>query len=532
MKKSVDTLAKSSFILIFSTALVKIISALFKIPLASDLFLGDIGFGYFSIAHDLYMPFYLLAITGLPIAVSHIIAEKTAKNLYDDIYISFYSCKRLFIFSGLICCGILLLISLPLLLMTNGDKSSYLSIFAIIPSIFLCFIISAYRGYFEGFSNMNPTAISKIIEALIKFVFGLLFSYLIINITGSFALASAGAITAITLGTAVSTLYLYIKFKRCNKIIPKKYNFTKKNNLSLFFKLALPFVIASLTASFVALLDIFTVKIPLDFAQKEYINKVVTDNCIYTEEFSVFLYGIRSKAFTIYNLIPTFTAAIGVGALPILTSLYVEKDIKQVKYNINYTIKLISVITLPAAIGLFTLSGRIMELLYSSSDILSSNILKIYGIAAIFSGLTIPSITILQALGKQRTVIFNIIVSIIIKIISSLIFVSYPSINILSAALSTLACYLYLGFAVGILLYKEIGKLNIINSIIKPLIASIICGITAYGISLISTDNKFTLLAILLSVMVYFLVIILTKTFTKNEIMQFPFIKKLIPVKK
>ena len=60
MKTVKHTLTENSIVLIISTALVKIIGAIFKIPLATDAFLGDIGFGYFSVAHDIFMPFYIL----------------------------------------------------------------------------------------------------------------------------------------------------------------------------------------------------------------------------------------------------------------------------------------------------------------------------------------------------------------------------------------------------------------------------------------------------------------------------------------
>jgi stage V sporulation protein B len=119
MRKNANTLAENSLILMLSTILVKIISALFKIPLASDNFLGEVGFGYFSVAHDLYAPFYLLAITGLPTAVSHIVAQKVSNNADNDIINTFYSCRRLFTILGVIISLALILITLPLYLFLN-----------------------------------------------------------------------------------------------------------------------------------------------------------------------------------------------------------------------------------------------------------------------------------------------------------------------------------------------------------------------------------------------------------------------------
>ena len=43
-------------VLLVSAVLVKLIGALFKIPLSSAHCLGDEGFGYFSSAYDLFSP--------------------------------------------------------------------------------------------------------------------------------------------------------------------------------------------------------------------------------------------------------------------------------------------------------------------------------------------------------------------------------------------------------------------------------------------------------------------------------------------
>ena len=93
---------QSAVILLLSTVFVKIIGAAFKIPLASNLFLGDLGFGYFSVAYDLFTPFYVLAISGLPSALSNIIAEFLAQKRFKDIEKTFLLTKKLFFIFGIV----------------------------------------------------------------------------------------------------------------------------------------------------------------------------------------------------------------------------------------------------------------------------------------------------------------------------------------------------------------------------------------------------------------------------------------------
>lgn len=527
MKNTANKIAESSLILILSTALTKLISAFFKIPLASDTFLGEVGFGYFSVAFDLYMPFYLLAITGLPSAVSHIIAEKISKNADKSLLETFYSCRRLFILLGTIISLVLIIITLPLAIFFGNENKSFYCVLSIIPSIFISFIISAYRGYFEGFSNMYPTAFSKVIEAVSKMVLGLLFSYVGLKITNNVVVSAVFAINAVTIATSFSTLYLHIKFKKENHIKQSYKSSYKKGQLNFYFRLSLPFVFAGLTASVVSLLDVFCVKIPLSFVSESYINSVVLQYKELIGDFSTILYGIRSKAFTLYNLIPTFTAALGVGALPVITSQYAKGDRVALKQNVNYTLKLISIVTFPASFGLTVLSNDIMNLLYSNSSILGGNLLGIYGISALFAGFSIPLITVLQAIGKKRVAIINIIITISIKIISGLILVCFPKINIYAAAYSTLICYFYFCLSVFYVLFKTISGIDVINSLLKPFLSAICCCIIAIYISQMSDSNINTILSIIFAVIIYIVSIIVFKTFSKLEIAQLPLINRL-----
>ena len=73
--------------------------------------------------------------------------------------------------------------------------------------------------------------------------------------------------------------------------------------------------------------------------------------------------------------------------------------------------------------------------------------LSIFGIAAVFAGLSLPLTSMLQAIGKQNVPVINIAIGAVIKIIVNYILVGIPSINILGAPIGTLCCYLFIFFA-------------------------------------------------------------------------------------
>ena len=54
------------------------------------------------------------------------------------------------------------------------NDPAYVCILAIAPTLFFICICSAIRGYFQGYQNMLPTAVSEVLESLGKFILGIL----------------------------------------------------------------------------------------------------------------------------------------------------------------------------------------------------------------------------------------------------------------------------------------------------------------------------------------------------------------------
>ena len=78
IKTKQQSFLHGSFVLIAATFAAKIISAIYRIPLAHIL--GPRGMGYFSTAYDLYTPMYSIAMAGLPTAISRMVAEYSVKG--------------------------------------------------------------------------------------------------------------------------------------------------------------------------------------------------------------------------------------------------------------------------------------------------------------------------------------------------------------------------------------------------------------------------------------------------------------------
>lgn len=548
MKTQEKSFQRGALLLLCSAVIVKLIGALFKIPLSSKYCLGDLGFGYFSSAYDLFTPFYALAMAGFPVAVSKTVSEYLAKGRYNDVKQMLNVSRRVYLSAGLICFLCLSAVIYPFSRLTDSTGAGIYSLFAMTPSVIFCCLMSSYRGYYQGLNNMLPTAVSELLEALCKLVLGFGFGLLTVKITGNVAFGAAAAIFGITVGTAVSTLYLklYYRFKG-DGISPVKLSGSPilggRSAAKALVLIAVPVALASLAGNIALIIDALTVRRQLSALDESSFN-IIREMYAYSVadynktaaapitngELSALLYGIRGKAYTLFNLVPTLTTVIGVSAVPVIAGLNAEKDYKALNRNLNSALKLVSLISLPAGIGLFVASDRIMGLLYDSaaSVEIGAPMLKLFGIAAVFAGIGIPLTGILQAMGKQKTALINIGAGAAVKLIIGMLTVSVPEINVKGAALGTLVCYAVIFVLhMAVLLKSKETALDIKAVFFKPLAAALFCGVAAQMVLYIGNSFFITTLAILAAVLVYMICLILLKTLAEEDLMSLPQSEKL-----
>lgn len=590
-KREQQSFLHGAIILVGSTLLVKFIGAIFKIPLGN--LIGGVGMGYFSAAYDLYLPLYALAMGGLPIAVSRMVAERVAEKRYRDVRKVLRIAQRAFLITGVSGFVIMLLLAYPYILYT-GTSGALPGILCITPCLLFCCIMSSYRGYYEGLRNMYPTAISSLIEALGKLVLGLGFAYLVIlkaraeyaasgtvfgkAITivldpektieectneaiadGAANYAAAAAILGITIGAALGAIFLIIR----HKVVGDKITVSElraaprpQRNRQVFrimLAISIPVVLGSLVTNVASLIDLATVQRRLVDA---YNSSPGTITAMYegllpasvqgltgkelAQEISVYLYGCyKGFAYSLYNLVPTLTSVLGVSALPVLTTAWTKRDKRGVKVNIESMVRTTALISLPAGIGLSALAGGILHLLYSSKPeeaTVATPMLVILGAAAVFAGLMAPLTNMLQAIGKQNIPVRNIAIGAVLKIVVNFVLVGIPSINVVGAPVGTLCCYFYIFISnfICLLKYSHV-RISILRTLLKPAFAGILCGAAAWASSgllgwIIPSSKIVTILAICIAGIVYVIALLCTRAITREDLAMLPKGQKIAAV--
>lgn len=554
-------------ILALSVVLVKVIGAVYKVMLANVL--GGVGNGIFTAAYELYIPLYTLATAGFPIALSRMVSESIALGRYKDVKRIYNIACPFFICAGIIAFGLMICLSWPYAHFIKAPEVIY-AVWTLAPTILFGCLVSIYRGYYEGMSNMFPTAISEIIEAIIKLVIGLSLAkigqkYMLEEYTNSgtvfgkimetqldadntiTAYTVAIAIFGITLGAVFSFLFVYLRYKLGkNDITKEQYDSSpeprrKKDIFSQLVRTALPIGLGAIVMSVAGSIDSNLILIRIDALVKDpqklseliqFYGGNIYEEVIKNGNIHKFLSGCYSYSLTLMMLVTSITQVFGTSALPNVTRSYTRNDKTALKKDIETVIKITTVFTFPAGLGLSIFSKEILSLLYSSPAVaceveIAAKALQILGITVIFTAVSTPLCSLLQAVGRADLPLKLFLVSSAINIILNYTLIIIPQLNIIGAAIGTLAAYIFVCFAAIYKLCRETKIIpDFVSIIIKPLFSATICALTAYGCNLFIrsfvNQNLSTIVSIVIAGIVYLFVLLLTGAFTKNDIIMLP----------
>jgi len=527
MKK--NSFVMGALIIAFSNILVKIIGAVYKIPL-DRFILGPEGMGIYSSSYTIYNLLFVISTAGLPVAISKMIAEAEAKREYKKSEKIFKVSRALLFFMGLFAFAVLFfgarffsdIISSP---------DSYVTMMAMAPSLFFVSLASSYRGFFQGKQNMLPTAVSEVIEALSKLIFGLSLAYIVNLNFNKYYLSSAGAIAGVSIGTALSFLFLavyFLIFKRKNRVKLSEFSADKcdESNFSILKRLvliAVPITLGVCVFTLTSLIDTATVMNQLE-------------GLGYNEEARASLYGYLNRAITLFNMPPTVINAISISIVPSVAAFLAVKNKMFAIKNTKSALKITVIFALPCAIGLSVLARPILNLLYGDPD--HSILLNIMGIAVLFVTIVQVTNAVLQAWGYVWTPVFNMLLGGIVKVGLNLYLVSQPEINISGAPVGTLMCYITVMTLNIIALRRKTNiRLKFSEFILKPLFLGIVTAFTAYLsfdflLKVISSETICLFLSIAFTAVLYFVFLFLVRGISEDEILLIPKGEKILGILK
>lgn len=529
---------KNNFILqagIFAAAgfISRIIGMIYTFPVAAII--GSVGLGYYNSAYNYYNIILLISSYSIPSAISKVIAQKLSLKEYR-------SAHKLFICSLWYVLGVGVVASLLLFfgagLFVEETAVPVLRVFA--PTIFLYGILGVLRGYFQAHKSMVQTSVSQIVEQIANCIVsigaaaGLVMAMVgtlsvttdpaleekraVYGAMGSAMGTGAGVLVALLFMIAIYMLNRPLIHKRISKDL-NTYTESYGEIAMTIVRVVMPFILSTAAYNLSSAIN----------------NKLYTVISIYhkgMDETLVYAnYGIFSgEGMKISNIPLAFATAMAAALIPTISQLVAKRDMSGAGERIHQAMQTIMVLAIPCAVGLFVLAEPIIRLLFpmESNVELAAGVLMALSVSVIFYAISTLSNSILQGIGRVNTPIVNAVIALIVQTVVLVPILMFTELDVYGLVL---ASTLYSGIMCllnQISIRKTLGyHQEVVRTFIKPFMASIVMGGSAYGvykgIYALSNVNVVALMAALIvAVMVYFACLILFKGITENELRSMP----------
>lgn len=537
--------SKGFTILSAASIITKLLGVLY-VPIYT-LILGNYGNGIYEQGFKIYQLVYVITNTGMPIALSKIISEQLASERYSLSYKTLRISTVMLTVAGMVTSVLMALLAMPLANMMHSPEA-YLTILALSPAMIFTAIGCIYRGYFQGRSNMVPTSISQVIEQAVNCALTIIFAWVLYKYGVNIAIAkgitdkteifseaaiyaAAGATIGTTAGAIASALYLMRTYRKNRKEILREAKLTETagqepSNTSIVKKIlsyAVPITLGSVLIYLTQIIDVMNLNTRLIVAG-------------FTDFEAKSMYGILSTQYNKVLFIPvTFATALQTAILPSISAAHSLNDRALLHRRIYKSFKTILMIVVPAAVGIAVMAKPIINILFPKSPD-GWDLLMMGSWTLVLISLVSIQTSILQGIGKVYVPTVHMIIGLVLKLIVNYTLIAVKPINIKGAIIGNAVCYIFAAFMNYRAIKRHTGvRLSVKRLFNRPLSVSLIMGLIVYlvyhGLTLMTgwliksffiQNLVCSCIAIFAGVLIYYLLMIVAKGLTADDIRSFP----------
>ncbi len=529
-------------LLAIAVAVVKVIGALYKIPLKGII--GDQGYGYFTTAYDIYSVLLMISTAGLPIATSRLISQANSLGNYNQVRRIYKTSRTVFLALGIFSTAVMVL-GCRWLADIMEQPDAWAAILCLAPCALFMGIMSPSRGFFQGQGNMRPTSRSQMLEAFVKLIVGLALAYCLMRFTAKVHLAAAGAILGVTVSCMVSAAYLVTKLQKAYKALPESGDIPAGfgETAKALLKVAVPITIGSaglqlLTVvetglymdRIVELLNTDRYTGALIELLREQVNAAtpgLTDTQVSTQV-AANLKGIYNFAQTIFNMPCAFIIPIGTSVLPAITEYLTLKKDQAVRGTEESAARITGLISLPCAVGLVVLAEPIMALLGGYTGLkltLAGQLMALLGTCIYAYTVIQYTNVVLQSHGYAHVPVVNMLLCGIIKLVVVYFLAGNPAVGILGVPIGTLLCYVSIALLNLAAIRRCVPqKPKLLTNLLRPALPAAVMGVGVWGVlwllrNILQLQSRLLLcgVPVCAGVAIYLVMVVLTRTITRED---------------
>ena len=531
-KKSSNFLVQGS-ILAVAAIVAKIIGLIYRVPLTNIL--GDSGNSYYSTANEIYTNILMISSFSLPLAVSRMMSERINRGEYKNANRVFLCAMRFAVLAG----GVMSLLTYAFAglftkYVMNFEMAKY-GLRVIAPAILIFAITGTFRGYFQGFGNMVPTAASQVIEQIINAILsivcaGLMYSYgtKLAAAQSNQLLGPAWGAAGATFGTVgsvtVAMIFMmgaYLSHHRSMERKMRKDLTSRRESSVMIYRVLiltiLPIIFSTLIYNIGTIVD------------QGIFNSVCKKQGYMEDQYAV-IWGIFAGKFRVLlNVVLSLASSLGPAIVPSMTAAIASRDRKEALNQVSSAIRFTMIFSIPCAFGLAALGGPIIMMLFHPENgiPLSAGIMAAGAPMIILYALSTLTTSILQGMGKLKEPLIHCAIALGAHVILLYILLREFRLNIYGVIyaetfFALVICILNAMTIRKILRYKQ----EVYRTFFIPLVASAIMAFAAFAVyslfhRLFGVSFS-TIVGILVGAVVYAFAMVTFKGITETELNMIP----------
>ncbi|TYR77080.1 polysaccharide biosynthesis protein [Rossellomorea vietnamensis] len=412
-----STLIRGTFILTLGVFISKFLGLFFVIPFYALLGNEVEPTSLYSYGYVPYTIFLTVATAGVPLAVSKFISKYNSMQEYHVGRKLFKSGLVLMTLTGIVSFLIMYAFApffAEITIPSDEQVITVEQVTTVIRAVSFALIIipfmSLIRGFFQGHNSMGPTAVSQVIEQIVRIVFLLVGVYVVLyvikgDMTTAISVATFGAFVGGAASLASLIWYWFKRKPRFDKMLEEDKGTVDISLVEIYKEIiaySIPFIFVGIANPLFQLVD----QVTFNRAMGAIGNADVADTA----------FGVLNFAAHKLVIIPVSLAtAFSMSLLPLITSAYTKNEYGKMNRQLDQTFQILLFLTIPAALGISLLAEPTYTLFYSHSD-LGTEVLRTYAPVAILFALFAVTAAILQGIDKQKYTILSLLVGLLVKL--------------------------------------------------------------------------------------------------------------------
>ncbi|RIJ66671.1 polysaccharide biosynthesis protein [Rummeliibacillus sp. POC4] len=410
-----SSLMKGTAILTIGMFLSKVLGLVYIFPFYAII--GQENVALYSYAYVPYTIMLSVAISGAPIAVSKFVAKYNSLGDYASGRKLVKSGLMIMTLTGFVTFLALFLLADPIAHLVIKDEEQVFTVsqiagvirwisFALIVVPFM----SLVRGFFQGYDHMEPTAISQLVEQIIRIIVLLVGAFLVMRVfNGKAQTAISFAVFSAFIGALAGLIALWYYWRRLKPEFDLKLKSSVSSGQLSYTSIykevitySIPYVFVGIANPLFQLVDMLT----FNTAMSNIGLAKVSDEYL----------GMLNFTTQKIVIIPVMLATgFSMALVPAITNYYTRKQNGALINAMDKTYQVLLFVTLPAVVGISLLSTDIYHLLYSESA-MGSSILAFYAPVAILFALFQVTAALLQGIDYQKWIVFSLLTGILVKL--------------------------------------------------------------------------------------------------------------------